>query len=397
MSAPQTTGKPVGMEVSIAIAEAAKLADVDIIAAYPITPQTHIVEHLAEIVADGDLDAEFIPVESEHSALSVCCGTSAVGARTFTATSSQGLALMHEILFIASAMRLPIVMAVANRALSGPINIWNDHSDIMAERDAGWIQVFAENGQEALDLTLWAFRVAEDKRVSLPTIVNFDGFVLSHVIEPITMPDVDTVRKYLPVFDPLQRLDVDAPVSLGPVGMPDIYTETKKAQLETLLASYGPAVEAWAEFEKIFGRSYKPIETYKADDADVLLLTMGGIGETAMSVVDERRAKGEKVGLVRIRLWRPFPFDDFKAAIAKCKALAVIDRALSFGGPMGPVASEVKAALYHETRRPLIVEFVAGLGGRDVTFAAFHLMFDETAAALKAGKAPAPRMVGLRE
>ena len=397
MSASHTPGKPVGMEVSIAIAEAAKLADVDIIAAYPITPQTHIVEHLAEIVADGELDAEFIPVESEHSALSVCCGTSAVGARTFTATSSQGLALMHEILFIAASMRFPIVMPVANRALSGPINIWNDHSDVMANRDVGWIQVFVENGQEALDLTLWAFRVAEDKRVSLPVMVNFDGFVLSHVIEPTVLPDVETVRKYLPPFEPLQRLDIDAPLSLGPVGIPDIYTEAKKAQLQVLLDSYGPALEAWAEFEKFFGRGYKPIETYKAEDADVLMLTMGGLGETAMSVVDERRAKGEKVGLVRIRLWRPFPFADFKQAIAKCKVLAVIDRAIAYGGPMGPVASEMKAALYDNEHRPLIVEFVAGLGGRDVTFAEFHRMFDETAAALRAGKAPAPRMVGLRE
>jgi pyruvate ferredoxin oxidoreductase alpha subunit len=397
MSAPQTPGKPVGMEVSIAIAEAARLADVDVIAAYPITPQTHIVEHLADVVADGDLDAEFVPVESEHSALSVCCGTSAVGARTFTATSSQGLALMHEILFITAALRLPVVMAVANRALSGPINIWNDHSDIMANRDAGWIQVFAENGQEALDLTLWAFRVAEDKRVSLPTIVNFDGFLLSHVIEPTILPDEETVRKYLPPFEPIQRLDVDRPVSLGPVGIPDIYTEAKKAHLEVLLGSYGPALEAWAEFEKIFGRSYKPIETYKAEDAEILMLTMGGLGETAMSVVDERRAKGEKVGLVRIRLWRPFPFADFKQAIVKCKTLAVIDRAIVPGGPTGPVASEVKAALYDAAHRPLIVEFVAGLGGRDVTFAEFHRMFDETAAAAKAGKAPAPRLVGLRE
>lgn len=397
MSGPIVAGKPVGMEVSIAIAEAAKLADVDIIAAYPITPQTHIVEHLAEIVADGDLDAEFIPVESEHSAMSVCCGTSAAGARTFTATSSQGLALMHEILFIASALRLPIVMPVANRSLSGPISIWNDHSDVMANRDAGWIQVFAENGQESLDLTIWAFRVAEDKRVSLPVMVNFDGFMLSHVVEPITLPDVETVRKFLPTFEPLQRLDVDDPRSLGPVGIPDIYTEAKKAQLQVLLDSYGPIVETWAEFEKIFGRSYKPIETYKADDAEILMLTMGGLGETAMSVVDERRAKGEKVGLVRIRLWRPFPFEEFKKAISKCKALAVLDRAISFGGPMGPVASEVKAALYADAHRPLLVEFVVGLGGRDVTFAEFHRMWDETAAALKSGKVPAPRMVGLRE
>jgi pyruvate ferredoxin oxidoreductase alpha subunit len=247
MSAAREPGKPVGMEVSIAIAEAARLADADIVAAYPITPQTHVVEHLAELVADGELDADFVPVESEHSALSICCGTSAVGARTFTATSSQGLALMHEILFIAASLRLPIVMVVANRALSGPINIWNDHSDVMANRDVGWIQVFAENGQEALDLTLWAFRVAEDKRVSLPVMVNFDGFLLSHVIEPVVLPEAAAVRKFIPPFEPLHRLDVDDPRSMGPVGIPDIYTEAKKAQLEVLLGSAGPAVEAWDE------------------------------------------------------------------------------------------------------------------------------------------------------
>jgi pyruvate ferredoxin oxidoreductase alpha subunit len=397
MTAAHVPGKPVGMEVSIAIAEAARLADVDIVAAYPITPQTHVVEHLAELVADGDLVAEYVPVESEHSALSVCCGTSAVGARTFTATSSQGLALMHEIMFITAGLRLPIVMAVANRALSSPINIWNDHSDVMTERDSGWIQVFAENGQEALDLTLWSFRVAEDKRVSLPVEMNFDGFMLSHVIEPIVMPEQEKVRKFLPPFEPLQRLDVDAPRSLGPVGIPDIYTEAKKAQLEALLGAYRPALEAWDDFERLFGRRYRPIETYRTEGADVLLVTMGGLSETAMAVVDECRTKGEKAGLVRIRLWRPFPFEDFRKAIAGAKALGVVDRAISFGGPLGPVASEIKAALYADARRPAIVEFVAGLGGRDVTFDDMHRMFDETAAAARTGKVPAPRLVGLRE
>jgi pyruvate ferredoxin oxidoreductase alpha subunit len=389
--------KPIGMEVSIGIAEAVKLADADIIAAYPITPQTHIVEHLSEIVANGHLDAEFIPVESEHSAISVCCGTSAVGARTFTATSSQGLALMHEILFITASLRLPVVMAVANRALSGPINIWNDHSDVMAERDVGWVQIFAENGQESVDLTIWAFRLAEDKRVSLPVMMNFDGFMLSHVFEPILMPDAETVRKFLPVFDPLQRLDVDRPISMGPVGIPDIYTEARKVQQEILTSAYGPIVETLGELEKAVGRAYKPIELYRAEDAETLMITMGGLSETAMSVVDERRAKGEKVGLLRIRLWRPFPAADFRRAIAGAKVLAVVDRAISFGGPIGPVASELKSLMYADAHRPMVVEFVAGLDGRDVTFGDIHGMFDDTAAALRSGAVPAPRLVGLRE
>ena len=286
----------VGLEVSLACAEAAKLANVDVVAAYPITPQTHIVEHLAELVADGHLDAEFVPVESEHSAMSACLGSSAAGARTFTSSSSQGLALMHEILFIASAMRLPIVMAVANRALSGPLNIWNDHSDIMAERDIGWVQTFAENGQEVLDLTLHAFKVAEDARVCLPVIVNMDGFLLTHVIEPMEMPEQSEVDAYLPAFQPQQRLDIHKPISMGMVGMPEVYTEAKKASLEALLGSYEVVKEHWAGFAKQFGRSYKPIESYRAEDAEILFVTMGSLGETCMTAIDEMRGQGDQGG-----------------------------------------------------------------------------------------------------
>jgi pyruvate ferredoxin oxidoreductase alpha subunit len=212
-----------GMEVSIGIAEAASACDVDVIAAYPITPQTHVVEHLSEIVADGELDAEFMPVESEHAAMSACCGSAAAGARTFTATASQGLALMHEILFIASSLRLPMVMVVANRALSGPISIWNDHSDVMTERDVGWIQVFAENGQEAVDLVVQAFKISEDKRVLLPAMVHFDGFVLSHMVEPIELLSRDEVKTFLPDYEPQHRLDIDNPITMGPVGVPEVY------------------------------------------------------------------------------------------------------------------------------------------------------------------------------
>lgn len=387
----------VGMEAAIAIAEAAGLCDVDIVAAYPITPQTHIVEHLSEMVADGELEAEFIPVESEHSAISVCCGTSATGARTFTSTSSQGLALMHEILFIASALRLPIVMATANRALSAPINIWNDHSDVMAERDVGWVQIFSENAQEALDLTIWAFRLAEDRRVSLPVMVNFDGFILSHMIEPVQMPDRESVGAFLPPFEPLITLDVDNPVSIGPVGIPDIYTESRKAQQHVLTQSFGPIVETLSEFGRRFGRTYHPIESYRANDAQVLLLTMGSVSETAMTAVDALREKGKKVGLVRIRLWRPFPFEDFYQAIGSIPVLGVMDRAISFGGPLGPVASEVKAAFYHRQQRPKIVEFVAGLGGRDVSLDDFQRMFESLLTVRETGKVPPSSMIGLRE
>ena len=230
-------GKRVGIENSIAAADAVKMANVDVVAAYPITPQTHIVEHLAELVADGELDAEFIPVESEHSAMSVCCGSVAVGARTFTCTSAQGLALMNEIVFITASMRLPIVMILANRSLSGPLSIWNDHTDVMSVRDCGWIQVFADNGQELFDHVLFAFRVAEDQNVSLPVMINIDGFIVTHVIEPVEYWDEEQVKKYLPDFKPVNVLHPDKPITMGAFGMPGIFSEAKKNQDEALIAS----------------------------------------------------------------------------------------------------------------------------------------------------------------
>lgn len=378
-----------GMEVSIGLAEIASSCDVDVISAYPITPQTHVVEHLSEIVADGELDAEFIPVESEHSAMSACCGSSAAGARTFTATSSQGLALMHEILFIASSLRLPIVMVVANRALSAPINIWNDHSDAMTNRDCGWIQIFAENGQEAVDLVVQAFKMAEDKRVLLPVMVHFDGFILSHMVEPIELMDREEVKSFLPDYEPQQRLDIDNPLSMGPVGVPEVYTEAKMAHEAALRASYGPIVECLNDFGKQFGRTYKPVESYKADDAEVLLVSMGGISETAMSWVDVQREKGEMVGLVRFRLWRPLPEEDFIGAVKNAKSLVIIDRHFSPGGPGGPVAQEIKSVLYGGEKCIPIVETVAGLGGRDITFADFDKMYQRGKAAA-AGQAVPP-------
>jgi pyruvate ferredoxin oxidoreductase alpha subunit len=389
--------KPVGMEVSIAISHAARLANVDVVSAYPITPQTHIVEHLAELVADGELDAEYISVESEHSAISACVGSSAAGARTFTATSSQGLALMHEILFIVPALRLPIVMVVANRALSGPISIWNDHSDIMAERDIGWVQTFAENGQEAVDLTLHAFRVAEDHRVLLPMIVNIDGFTLSHFIEPIELPDPKQVARYLPDYEPVMRLDPDKPISMGPVGIPEVYTEARKAMDMALINSKEIVLEAWQEFEGVFGRSYKPVETYKTEGAETILMTMGAISETAMTAVDKMRGEGKSVGLARIRLWRPFPFEELREALKGARVVAVVDRAMSLGGPGGPVASEVRSALYEVHPRPHVYGYIAGLGGRDVTIEHFEEIIEKAEAAASEGPRAEYEMIGVRE
>ncbi len=370
-------GKRVGMEVSMAAAETIGLIDVDVIAAYPITPQTHIVEHLSELVADGHLDAEFIPVESEHSALSVCIGAQAAGARTFTSTSAQGYALMVELCYIASSMRLPIVMALVNRALSAPINIWNDHSDMMLARDTGWIQTVAENGQQVVDLLIHAYRVGEDRRVLLPVIVNFDGFIVSHVIEPIELPDKEQVQRYLPPYNPPIRLDPKNPVTMGPVGVPEVYTEAKKAVEEAMKNSKQVILEAWDEFKKVFGRRYRPVETYKCDDAETILITMGSISETATKAIDVLRARGKKVGLAKIRLFRPFPAQELIDVAKKAKALAVVDRALALNGVSGgPLCMEIKSVLFEQRVMSYVWNYIAGLGGRDVTVEDFVDMID---------------------
>jgi len=374
-------GKRVGIEVSIAAADAVAMADVDVVAAYPITPQTHIVEHLSELVADGELMAEFIPVESEHSAMSVCCGSSAAGARTFTCTSSQGLALMNEILFIVPSMRLPVVMILANRSLSGPLSIWNDHTDVMSVRDCGWVQLFVENGQEVFDHVLFAFRVAEARSVSLPVMINMDGFILTHVIEPITYWDKEAVERYLPLFEPVNRLDPDRPMTMGAFAMPGIYTEAKKVQNDALIAAMPEMIEAWEEMGELTGRHYRPVETYAAEGAETVFITMGSIGETVSMAVDRLRGQGYAVGLVKLRLWRPFPFDALREALKGVRRIIVIDRAVSFGGPGGPVAAEIRSALYGVEPRPAVVNMISGLAGRDVTPEDYIAMYEKAIAA----------------
>ena len=391
------TGKRVGMEVSIAAAEAVKMANVDCIAAYPITPQTHIVEHISELVANGELDAEFIPVESEHSALSVCAGTSAVGARTYTATSSQGLALMHEILFIVSGMRLPIVMSVANRALSAPLSIWNDHSDIMASRDCGWIQIFTENGQEVFDHSLCAFKIAEDSRVLMPTIINLDGFTLSHVVEPLELETQELVDGFLPPYKPLYALHPDKPLTMGAFGMPEIYAEAKKAQDMALRNSYPVILEVWKEWGDLTGRHYHPMESYRMEGAKIALLTMGSFGEVAMEAVDRMREKGIAVGLLKLRLWRPFPFEVIRQATQGLEMLVVMDRALSTGGVGGPVCSEIRAALYQQSKRPKVMSFIAGLGGRDMPPEQFEDMIQQALKMKRKRQVEEFTMIGIRE
>jgi len=390
-------GKRVGLEVSFAASEAVKLANVDLIAAYPITPQTHIVERLSEFVNNGELDAEFVPVESEHSAMSVCTGAAAVGARTFTCTSSQGLILMSEIVFCAAAMRLPVFMVLANRSLSNPISIWNDHTDVMSIRDCGWIQYFAENGQDVFDHVLISYRVGEDRGVMLPVIVNMDGFSLSHVIEPVEVEDQETVDRFLPPYKPEVVLDPAHPVTMGAIVLPSCYTETKKAQDEAVKASMPTILKVWQEWGDLTGRYYHPIEEYRTEGAEVLLVTMGGIGETAMWAVDQMREKGRPVGLLKIRLWRPFPFEEFRKAVSKAKILVVVDRAVSYGGPGGPVASELRSALYNEPERPRVVNYIAGLASRDVAPFDFIAMVDKAEETATKGMGPEYEIYGVRE
>lgn len=385
-----------GMEGSFAVAEAVRLADVDVVAAYPITPQTHIVERISELVANGELEAEFICVESEHSAMSACLGASAAGARAFTATAGQGLELMHEVLYVAPAMRLPVVMTVANRALSSPLNVWGDHSDAMAVRDCGWIQVFAETGQEVFDLTYCAFRIGEDPRVLLPVMVHLDGFHLSHVIEPVEIPDPEEVEGFLPPYRHPYPLDPRRPVTLGAYGPPYIYMEAKRAQEEALRASKRVVLEVWERWREITGRAYRPVEVYRGEDAEVLLMVMGSFAQTAAVAVDELREEGLRVGLVRLRLWRPFPFEELRQALRGVPTVVVLDRCLSFGGPGGPVWSEVASALYGEAERPRLVSFIGGLGGREIEVEEFKRMVREGMELAREG-ARGYRMIGLRE
>lgn len=384
--------KRVGLEVSYAAAEAVKRCNVDVIAAYPITPQTHIVERLSEFVANGELDAAFVPVESEHSAMSLCVGSQAVGARSFTCTSSQGLALMSEIVYITASLRLPVVMMLVNRSLSGPLSIWNDHSDVMAVRDCGWIQLFVRNGQEVFDHAFISYRIAEDHGVLLPVMINFDGFILSHMFEPMELVEPAVIERYLPPYNPKYVLHPDQPLTMGAFAMPAVFTEAKKAQDEALRQSYPHILRAWQDWGDLTGRYYDPVEGFWTEDAETIFVALGSFGETAGEAVKALRERGEQVGLLNLRLWRPFPFEAFARAVEGARNLIVLDRAVSYGGPGGPVAGEIRSALYNLENRPQVYSFVSGLGGRDVTVQDYMAMFTGAIS----GGAPRDGIFGVR-
>ncbi|MFH0860932.1 MAG: pyruvate synthase subunit PorA [Candidatus Altiarchaeota archaeon] len=363
------------IEASHAIAEAVKQAKPDVIAAYPITPQTHIVEKLSEMVADGDLDCEYINVESEFSAISACLGASATGTRTYTSTSSQGLALMHEVLFIVSGMRLPVCISLVNRALSAPINIWNDHQDSISARDAGWIQMYVETAQEAYDMSLMQFKISEDQNVMLPSMVCMDGFTLSHVYEPVNFYEQKHVDEFIPEYQPYHAvLDPQQPITQGPIGFPSHYMEFRGAQERALKESLKVIGKVYKEFSTKFPmqiadsrpKKYGHVEEYRTDDADIVLVAMGSVCGTIKVVIDRLREKGEKVGLLKLITYRPFPADVLREALKDAKKVAVVEKAFSAGFG-GVLYSELASVLYENERQPELRNFIVGLGGRDVT------------------------------
>ncbi|MEM3759581.1 MAG: transketolase C-terminal domain-containing protein [Candidatus Bathyarchaeia archaeon] len=363
-----------------AVAYAAKQSDVDIVAAYPITPQTIIVEKFSEYVANGEVETEFVCTESEHSALTACLAASVTGARAFTASASAGLALMHEMLFVTSGCRAPVVMAIANRALSAPLNIHGDHSDTMAQRDSGWIQIYVENAQEAYDSVIQAFRIAENPEVLLPAIVGLDGFTLSHTLENVQVLPDDVVKKFVgtrqfPLITnhegkkvPL-RLDPENPTTMGPIALPNYYFEFKRQQEEAMKNALSVIRQVHDEYAQLSGRRYGDglLEPYQMEDAEFATVCLGSTAGTIKAVVDELRAEGVKAGLLRMRTFRPLPAEEIVEALKNVDAVAVMDRSMSFGSHGGPVFHEVRHALYDAEKHPYLVNYIYGLGGRDTS------------------------------
>lgn len=346
-----------------AVSEAVKLVKPQVIPVYPITPQTSISEYLAQFVANGDIDAEYIKVESEHSAISAALGASGTGVRVFTATSSQGLMLMHEILYAAAGMRMPIVMADANRSISAPLSIWNDQQDSIAQRDSGWLQTYAENGQDSLDSILMAYRISENNKVLLPSMVCLDGFILTHTVEPVEIPTQEQVDRFLPKYKPEHAfLDPNQPKSLGTLTDPDYYMETRYQLEKSMVNSIDVIEEVNKEFEEIFDRKYGLIEEYKCEDAEIIIVAMGSICSTVRACVDDMIEHGEKVGLLKIRTYRPFPQEQIQKALKNAEKVAVLDKNVTFGVSGGALYNDIKAKTDVEA-----YDFILGLGGRDIT------------------------------
>ena len=360
-----------------AISIAMKQINPDVVAAYPITPSTEVPQYFSHYVADGEVDTEFVAVESEHSALSACIAAAACGGRAITATSACGLALMWELLYVTSGMRLPITLAVVNRALSGPININNDHSDSMGARDSGWIQLYSENNQEAYDNLIMAVRIGEHKEVKLPVMVCQDGFITSHAIENIDLLEKDDVSAFIGERAPAWSLLTGKPTSIGPYDTPQFYFEHKYQQAQAMIRSKKVILDIFEEFAALTGRKYHLFEEYMMEDAERALIVLNSSAGTAKGACDLLRAKGEKVGLIKLHVYRPFPMEELTKAFSNVKAIAVMERADSFSAIGGPVFADVRSACYDLEIRPHIIDYIYGLGGRDIRVDDFVHVYDE--------------------
>lgn len=371
-----------------AIAIAMRQINPDVMPAFPITPSTEIPQYFSQFVANGQVDTEFVPVESEHSAMSACIGSEAAGARTMTATSSAGLAFMWEMLYVAASARLPIMLACVNRALTGPININNDHSDSMGARDSGWIQIYSENNQEAYDNFIQAVRIGEHTDVMLPVMVCQDGFITSHAVENIDLIEDDKVKGFVGEYEPEDfMLNAKRQISYGTYDTTSYYIEHKRHQAEGMINAKKVILEIADEFEKISGRKYGLFEGYKLEDAETALVLINSTAGTAKAVVNAMRAEGKKVGLLKIRVFRPFPIKEIKEALKHVKAVAVMDKAEGFSAAGGPLFAEVRSALYDAETRPVMVNYIYGLGGRDVRTNDIESVFSDLDVIVKDGKA----------
>ena len=381
-----------------AVARAIKQVEPDVMAAYPITPSTEIPQYFSSYVANGQVKTEFVAVESEHSAMSACIGAAAAGGRAVTATSACGLALMWELLYVAASTRLPIMMPVINRALSGPININNDHSDSMGARDSGWIQMYAEDNQEAYDNYFIGMRVAEHPDVLLPVMSCQDGFITSHALENIDLLEDDKVKKFVGTYSNEARLlNPKFPVSIGPYDTPFYYMEHKYQQVDAIRKSKKVILDVFKEFGELTGRKYGFFEEYKMEDAERAIVLMSSSAGTAKATVDKLRVKGEKVGLIKLRVFRPFPAAELAAALSKIKAVAVLDKADSFSDCGGPLFSDIRSACYDLAQRPKLINFIYGLGGRDVHDENFIFVYDELKKVIAGDAVEAYRYLGIRE
>lgn len=390
--------KVVAVTGNEAVAEALRQINPDVCGVYPITPQTDMMQRYASFVSDGKVDTELILVESEHSAMSACIGASAAGGRVVTATSSQGLALMWEMLYIASGDRLPIIMPVVNRALSAPLNIHGDHSDAMGARDTGWIQLWSENGQEAYDNTIQAFRIGEHMDIRLPAMICLDGFIISHSIERMEYLEDAEVKNFVGEFrNFLPLLDLDKPKSYGPLILPDLFMEYKRAQHEVMTKVKDVVLSVAEDFERLSGRKYGLFESYRLDDADIALIILNSAAGTSKDVIDGYRDKGIKAGLLKPRLFRPFPYEEVAEAIKNIKAVCVMDRADSFGG-YGPLFMEISSALLPLKEKPVLINKIYGLGGRDYLPVHAETVFNELAEIAKGSKVRTYKeYIGVRE